>query len=54
MAWTVTRDALLLLALASFAYYVVAIVAALRFFRRRDAASLPSDFTPPVSLLKPI
>jgi ceramide glucosyltransferase len=54
MAWTVTRDALLLLALASFAYYVVAIVAALRFFRRRDAASLPSDFTPPVSILKPI
>jgi len=54
MVWTVTRDALLLLALASFAYHVVAIVAALRFFRRRDAASLPSDFTPPVSLLKPI
>jgi ceramide glucosyltransferase len=54
MAWTVTRDALLLLALASFAYYVVAIVAALRFFRRRDAAALPSDFTPPISILKPI
>jgi ceramide glucosyltransferase len=54
MAWTVARDALLLLALASFAYYVVAIVAALRFFGRRDAASLPSSFTPPVSILKPI
>jgi ceramide glucosyltransferase len=54
MVWTVTRDALLLLALASFAYNVVAIVAALRFFRRRDAVSLPSDFTPPVSILKPI
>jgi ceramide glucosyltransferase len=54
MAWTVARDALLLLALASFAYYVVAIVAALRFFGRRDAASPPSDFTPPVSILKPI
>jgi ceramide glucosyltransferase len=54
MAWTVARDALLLLALASFAYYVVAIVAALRFFRRRDTASLPSDFTPPISILKPI
>jgi ceramide glucosyltransferase len=54
MAWTVTRDALLFLALASFAYYVVAIVAAVRFFRRRNAASLPSDFTPPISILKPI
>jgi ceramide glucosyltransferase len=48
------RDALLLLALASFAYYVVATVAALRFFRRRDAASVSSDFTPPISILKPI
>src|SRR5271168_3868809 len=54
MAWTVARYALLLLALASFAYYLVAIVAALRFFRRRDAAALPSDFTPPISILKPI
>jgi len=54
MVWTVSRDALLLLALASFAYYLVAIVAALRFFRRRDAAALPSDFTPPISILKPI
>jgi ceramide glucosyltransferase len=53
MAWTVARDALLLLALASFAYYLVAIVAALRFFRRR-AAEFPSDFAPPVSILKPI
>jgi ceramide glucosyltransferase len=54
MAWTIARDALLLLALASFAYYVVAIVAALRFFRRRDGAALPSDFTPPISILKPV
>jgi ceramide glucosyltransferase len=54
MAWTVARDALLLLALASFAYYVVAIVAALRFFRHRDAAALSTDFTPPISILKPI
>ncbi len=54
MAWTFVRDALLLLALASFAYYVVAIVAALRFFGRRDAVSLPADFTPPISILKPI
>jgi ceramide glucosyltransferase len=54
MAWTVARDALLLLALASFAYYLVAIVAALRFFRCRDVAALPTDFTPPISILKPI
>ncbi|MGA9484529.1 MAG: bacteriohopanetetrol glucosamine biosynthesis glycosyltransferase HpnI, partial [Candidatus Acidiferrales bacterium] len=55
MWWTVTRDALMILALASFAYYVVAIFAALRFFgarRMRDA--VPSDFTPPISILKPI
>jgi ceramide glucosyltransferase len=54
MAWTLTRDALLLLALASFAYYLVAIVAALWFFRRHDAAALSSEFTPPISILKPI
>src|SRR5271166_1336250 len=54
MAWLVARDALLLLALASFAYYMVAIVAALRFFGRRGAASLPADFAPPISILKPI
>lgn len=54
MAWTVARDALLLLALASFAYYVVAIFAALRFFHRRDAAAVPADFMPPISILKPI
>jgi ceramide glucosyltransferase len=52
MAWTVIRDALLMLALASLAYYLVAIIAALRLFRGRDFA-LP-DFTPPISILKPI
>jgi ceramide glucosyltransferase len=52
MLWMMIRDALLLLALASFAYYLLAIIAALRFFRGRDAA--PSDFTPPLSILKPI
>ena len=52
MLGMVIRDTLLVLALASFAYYVVAIIAALRFFRARDAAS--SDFTPPLSILKPI
>jgi ceramide glucosyltransferase len=52
MLWTVIRDALLLLALASFAYYVTAIIAALRFFRAPEAA--PSNFTPPLSILKPV
>ncbi len=52
MAWTVIRDALLMLALASLAYYLVAIIAALRLFRGRDFA-LPV-FTPPISILKPI
>jgi ceramide glucosyltransferase len=52
MVWTVFRDALLVLALASFAYYVAAIVAALRFFGGRNFP-LP-EFTPPVSILKPI
>lgn len=52
MAWTVIRDALLMLALASLAYHLVAIIAALRLFRGRDFA-LPV-FTPPISILKPI
>lgn len=48
----VMRDVLLLLALASFVYYAVAIVAALRFFRAQTPA--PPGFTPPLSILKPI
>lgn len=52
MVLTMTRDALLLLALAPFAYYLIVLVAASRFFRSRNAA--PSGFTPPVSILKPI
>ncbi|MFZ3214844.1 MAG: bacteriohopanetetrol glucosamine biosynthesis glycosyltransferase HpnI [Candidatus Acidiferrales bacterium] len=54
MAGTVARDALLFLALASFAYYLVAIVAALRFFRRTAASAAPPALAPPVSILKPI
>jgi ceramide glucosyltransferase len=46
------RWALLLLALAPFGYYIVAIIAARRFFRARPSGAC--DFTPPVSLLKPI
>ena len=52
-AWEAIRAALLLVALAPFGYYIVAIVAARRFFSKRTA-SLPGDFTPAVSILKPI
>src|SRR5229473_1100948 len=47
------RDAVLLLALAPLGYYVLATVAALRFFGRERARQLP-NFTPPVSVLKPV
>lgn len=50
--WTIIRWALLVLALSPFAYYLLATVAALRFFRKRSAQS--PDFTPPVSILKPV
>src|SRR5215469_4136087 len=49
----VWRDALLVLAAAPLAYYVVATIAAWRFFRRVRTAVLP-DYSPPVSLLKPV
>lgn len=65
--WGAIRGALLLLALAPFGYYLVAIVAARRFFggRRRGSNASPennspkpgntfSEFTPPLSVLKPI
>jgi ceramide glucosyltransferase len=51
-AWAMIRDALLVLSLAPFAYYLIVLVAAARFFRSRNAA--PSSFTPPVSILKPV
>jgi ceramide glucosyltransferase len=55
-SWTAVRDALLVLALAPLAYYLLAIFAAGRFFRERPSApsSVPPDFVPPVSVLKPI
>jgi ceramide glucosyltransferase len=49
---TAVRFALLLIALAPLAYYVLAIVASWRFFRRPQPS--PPDFCPPVSILKPI
>ncbi len=54
--WPAVRDALLILALAPFAFYLIAIFAALRFFRaarQRDAAG-GADFAPPISILKPV
>jgi ceramide glucosyltransferase len=48
-----SRDVVLLLAAAPLAYYAVATLAGFRFFRRERARKLP-DFTPPVSVLKPI
>lgn len=52
MASAAIRGALLLLALAPFAYYVFAIFAARKFFAHREAPS--SDFLPPVSILRPV
>jgi ceramide glucosyltransferase len=52
IGWLAIRDALLVVALAPFAYYTLSIVAARRFFRGRP--SEVSDFTPPLSILKPI
>src|SRR6267143_2312926 len=47
------RDAVLLLAFAPLGYYALATLAALRFFRRERARQLP-NYTPPVSVLKPV
>ena len=49
-AW---RLLILLLALGPLAYYLVAAIAAVRFFKRARTKQLP-DFTPPVSVLKPV
>lgn len=47
------RAAILVLALLPLVYYVVAILAAIRFFRHERAKTLP-EFFPPVSILKPV
>jgi len=47
------RDAVLLLALTPLVYYVLATVAALRFFGRGRARQ-SANYTPPVSVLKPV
>jgi ceramide glucosyltransferase len=47
------RLPILLVATAPFFYYLVAIVASLRFFARERKRTLP-NFTPPISILKPV
>lgn len=56
MVWMVVRDAILGLAVAPVIYYLIAILAAAKFFRAESVGSRRpvSDFTPPVSILKPI
>jgi len=56
MVWMVVRDAILALAVAPVIYYLIAILAAAKFFRAESVGSRRpvSDFTPPVSILKPI
>jgi ceramide glucosyltransferase len=47
------RDALLFLSAAPLVYYLLAMLAALQFFRRERARILP-DYCPPISVLKPV
>jgi ceramide glucosyltransferase len=47
------RDAVLLLAAGPLVYYLFAMLVALRFFNKERVRVLP-DFTPPVSILKPV
>ncbi len=49
----VWRDAMLVLAAAPLVYYALATLAALRFFKP-ERAQVPSNYTPPVSVLKPV
>ena len=46
------RDAILVLAAAPLAYYIVALVAAARFARNTSPPA--GEFLPPISILKPI
>jgi ceramide glucosyltransferase len=47
------REVVLLVAAAPLVYYILAILAAVRFFGRNQAQTR-ADYTPPVSLLKPV
>ena len=50
---SIWRGVVLAAAAAPLAYYIVAIIACVRFFRRERRKARP-DFQPPVSLLKPV
>ena len=50
--WSLVCDVLVVLAAAPFAYYLLAIITASRFFR--PPAAPPADYFPPISILKPI
>jgi ceramide glucosyltransferase len=54
MIWTVLRWLVLLAALTPFGYFLLSIYAARQFFRQRENSPAPADFTPPVSILKPV
>jgi ceramide glucosyltransferase len=55
MDWTTAvRYALLAMALAPLGYYAAAIIAGERFFRAKAGEAPAADFTPGVSILKPI
>jgi len=51
---TVLRWALLVGATLPFLYYLLAILSAWKFFRKRPGPPSESQFTPPVSILKPV
>lgn len=53
-AWTLVRDALLLVALAPYVYYLLAIIAASKFFHEQARADATREFAPGISILKPI
>jgi ceramide glucosyltransferase len=53
LLYTLWRNAVLLLAAGPLIYYALASLAAFRFFRKARARKL-SDYTPPVSVLKPV
>ena len=54
MVLTVIRDALLVLALAPFVFYALALFAGWRFFHPPGRTASAPDFFPPLSILKPV
>jgi len=53
IVWSLLQWAVLAIALAPLAFYVLVLYSARRFFARPNTP-LPSDFTPPLSVLKPV